>query len=134
VGQRRRLDRRQYRHGIGQVHYEIPAGTTDPEDTSLEEAARRELREETGYSGGRWSKLMTLSANPALQNNLTHTFLAEGVTLDGPAAPEASEEITVHLVPLGEIEGLIERGGFLQALHTAPLMRLLLQRRRKTGG
>jgi len=125
---------RQYRHGIGQVHYEIPAGTTDPEDTSLEEAARRELREETGYSGGRWSKLMTLSANPALQNNLTHTFLAEGVTLDGPAAPEASEEITVHLVPLGEIEGLIERGGFLQALHTAPLMRLLLQRRRKTGG
>ena len=125
---------RQYRHGIEKVHYELPAGTTDPEDTSLEEAARRELREETGYSGGRWSKLMTLSANPALQNNLTHTFLAEGVTLDGPAAPEASEEITVHLVPLGEIEGLIERGGFLQALHTAPLMRLLLQRRRKTGG
>ena len=125
---------RQYRHGIGQVHYEIPAGTTDPEDTSLEEAARRELREETGYSGGRWSKLMTLSANPALQNNLTHTFLAEGVTLDGPAAPEASEEITVHLVPLAEIESLIDRGGFLQALHTAPLMRILLRRRRAQRG
>ena len=55
-------------------------------------------------------------------------------TLDGPAAPEASEEITVHLVPLAEIESLFDRGGFLQALHTAPLMRLLLQRRRKTGG
>ena len=71
---------RQYRHGIGGVHFEIPAGATDPGDTSLESAARRELLEETGYSGGTWSPWMTLSANPALQNNLTYTFLAEGVT------------------------------------------------------
>ena len=78
---------RQYRHGIGAVHYELPAGTTDPEDTSLEEAARRELREETGYGGGRWSLLATLSANPALQNNLTYTFLAEGVTRSAPPRP-----------------------------------------------
>ena len=48
---------RQYRHGIGGVHFEIPAGTTDPGDTSLELAARRELLEETGYSGGTWSPL-----------------------------------------------------------------------------
>ena len=34
---------RQYRHGIGAVHFEIPAGATDPGDTSLESAARREL-------------------------------------------------------------------------------------------
>ena len=120
---------RQYRHGIGAVHYEIPAGTTDPDDTSLEEAARRELREETGYGGGRWSLLATLSANPALQNNLTTTFLAEGVTTLGPAAPEASEDIRVHLLPLGEVEALIDSGGFLQALHVAPLLKLLLRRR-----
>jgi 8-oxo-dGTP pyrophosphatase MutT (NUDIX family) len=120
---------RQYRHGIGAVHFEIPAGTTDPEDTSLELAARRELLEETGFSGGTWSHLMTLSANPALQNNLTHTFLAEGVTA-GAASPEESEDIRVHLVPLAEVERLIEGGGFLQALHAAPPMKLLLARRR----
>ena len=120
---------RQYRHGIGAVHFEIPAGTTDAEDTSLESAARRELLEETGYSGGTWSPLMTLSANPALQNNLTYTFLAEGVTA-GVAAPDASEDIRVHLIPLADVEPLIESGGFLQALHVAPLMKLLLQRRR----
>jgi len=119
---------RQYRHGIGAVHFEIPAGTTDPEDTSLELAARRELLEETGYSGGTWSHLMTLSANPALQNNLTHTFLAEGVTA-GAASPEESEDIRVHLVPLAEVERLIDGGGFLQALHAAPLMKLLLSRK-----
>jgi len=119
---------RQYRHGVEQVYWEIPAGTTDPEDTSLELAARRELHEETGYGGGRWSPLMTLSANPALQNNLTHTFLAEGVVRQEAAHPDDSEDIRVHLVPLGDIERLIDDGGFLQALHTAPLMRLLLRR------
>ena len=123
---------RQYRHGIGAVHFEIPAGTTDAPDTSLESAARRELLEETGYGGGTWSPLMTLSANPALQNNLTYTFLAEGVTA-GTASPDASEDIRVHLVPTGEIEGLIERGGFLQSLHAAPLLKFLLRRRRAGG-
>ncbi|HXT96087.1 MAG TPA: NUDIX hydrolase [Polyangia bacterium] len=118
---------RQYRHGVEAVHYEIPAGSTDPEDKSMEAAARRELAEETGYVGGHWSLLATLSANPALQDNLTYTFLAEGVT-PGPASPEASEEITVHLTPLDQIEALIDKGGFLQALHTAPLLKLLLRR------
>jgi 8-oxo-dGTP pyrophosphatase MutT (NUDIX family) len=122
---------RQYRHGIGAVYYELPAGTTDPEDTSLEAAAVRELREETGYGGGRWSLLSTLSANPALQNNLTYTYLAEGVTRIGEAAPEASEDIRVHLVPLDEIEALVTGGGMIQALHAAPLLMLLLGRRRE---
>jgi 8-oxo-dGTP pyrophosphatase MutT (NUDIX family) len=122
---------RQYRHGIEGVHYELPAGTTDPGDTSLEEAARRELHEETGYGGGHWSLLAELSANPALQNNLTYTYLAEGVTRLGAAAPEESEEITVHLTPLAEVEALIENGGFVQALHSAPLLKLLLRRARR---
>jgi 8-oxo-dGDP phosphatase len=124
---------RQYRHGIGGVHFEIPAGTTDPDDTSLELAARRELLEETGYGGGTWSLLATLSANPALQNNLTYTYLAEGVTRQGAATPESSEEMTVHLTPLHEIESLIARGGFVQALHAAPLLMLLLRRACEAG-
>ena len=44
---------RQYRHGLGAVHFELPAGTTDEGEVDLEAAARRELGEETGYGGGR---------------------------------------------------------------------------------
>lgn len=124
---------RQYRHGVGQVHYEIPAGTTDPGETSLEAAARRELLEETGHGGGRWSPLMTLSANPALTNNLAHTFLAEDVVPLAAPDPGASEDLRLHPTPVDEVQALIDSGEMIQSLHVAPLMRFLLRRQARAG-
>jgi 8-oxo-dGTP pyrophosphatase MutT (NUDIX family) len=121
---------RQYRPGLGAVHFEIPAGVVDGADSDLEAGARRELAEETGYGGGRWSPLCTLSANPALTTNLTHTFLAEGVEPLGQAAPDATEDLRLHLVPVADLERLIEEGEIVQALHAAPLLQYLLRRRR----
>jgi 8-oxo-dGTP pyrophosphatase MutT (NUDIX family) len=125
---------RQYRHGLKAVHYEIPAGTTDPGEHDLEAAARRELLEETGYGGGRWSHLLTVSANPALQNNLAHTFLAEGVAPVGPQELEPGEDLRVHLVPVAGAAALIDAGQMIQALHIAPLARYLLRRAAASGG
>ncbi len=119
---------RQYRPGRDDVHYEIPAGTVE-QGEDIEAAARRELAEETGYGGGSWSVLTRLSANPALQNNITTSYLAEGVVSLGRAQPEATEDLRVHLVRLAEIPGLIDNGDMIQALHTAPLLRYLLRRR-----
>ncbi len=117
---------RQYRHGVRQVHFELPAGTIDEADASLEIAARRELLEETGYGGGRWSFFMTLSANPALTSNLIHTWLAEDVEAVAPPSPEATEDLRVHPVSRQEVRKIIDDGEMLQALHVAPLARYLL--------
>jgi hypothetical protein len=82
--------------------------------------------EETGFGGGRWALLMTLSANPALQSNLTHAFLAEGVERLRPPAEDATEELTVHVVPVAEARRLVLGGEVIQALHAAPLLKFLL--------
>jgi 8-oxo-dGTP pyrophosphatase MutT (NUDIX family) len=117
---------RQYRHGLGSVHYELPAGVHDHQEETLLEAAQRELLEETGYSGGLWSSWMQLSANPALQNNISHTFLAEGVIRKNMQQLDETEEITVHTLPPKDVLSIIEQGEMLQALHTAPLLKYLL--------
>ena len=118
---------RQYRHGLGEVSWELPAGVVD-EGESPFEGAKRELLEETGYSGGTWTPLMELSANPALQNNISYSFLAEGVSLSGSQHLDATEEITVHLMPLDRLHEIVFDGGMLQALHAAPILKYLLQK------
>lgn len=116
---------RQYRHGLKAVHFELPGGVVDAGEEPFA-AARRELLEETGFGGGRWEPFLTLSANPALQTNLTYTFLAIGVEALQAPANEATEELTVHVVPIAEARRIALEGEMVQALHMAPLLKFLL--------
>ena len=113
----------QYRHGLGETSYEIPAGVVEPSDASQLDAARRELREETGYGGGEWRLLTSISANPATQNNLTHCFLATGVERIGEQQLDATEDIRVHLFSRDEVRELLRTDRIRQALMAAPLWR-----------
>lgn len=119
---------RQYRHGLRSVHHELPAGVCEATDTDPEQTARRELLEETGFGGGVWSRLSTLSANPGTHSNLSHTYLATGVTRLQEPQLEATEDIHVHLASPDEVRHLLETGQIIQALHAAPLWRLLFSK------
>ncbi len=113
----------QYRPGLGQSCYELVAGVSDPGDESMLEAARRELLEETGYGGGEWRELMTISANPATQNNLTHCFLALDVERVSEQRLDATEDLDVYLFSEQEVRALLSDDQIKQALHAAPLWR-----------
>lgn len=115
---------RQYRHGIAGVHYELCAGVIDPGEDPLM-AAQRELLEETGFGGGDWRPLLTLSANPGTHNNLTYAFLAMGVERKQTQALEKTEEITVHIVSPERVREIIDNSEMIQALHVAPLLKYL---------
>lgn len=111
---------RQYRHGLRAVHFEIPGGVAD-HGTPLE-SAQRELLEETGYGGGTWSPLLRITSNGALQDNWTHTFLAEGVERIAEPAHDHTEDLRVHLVAPDTVPALIRDGEITGALHVAALL------------
>ncbi len=112
---------RQYRHGLEQTCFELVAGVVDATDASPEEAAKRELYEETGYGGGEWRLLTVLSANASAMNNLSYCYMAEGVSKISEQHLEPTEDIDVHLLSAEEVRGLLERDEIKQALMAAPL-------------
>ena len=116
---------RQYRHGVGGVHYELCAGCVDPGESPLE-AAQRELLEETGYGGGAWQRQLTLSANPSTHANRNYSFVALGVEKVQEQDLEPTEEIAVWVVSPAEAVAILDTGQMVQSLHAAPLLRYLL--------
>ena len=89
---------RQYRIGIEDFMWEVPAGKLDagePPDT----CAVRELHEETGIVASRWTPLGLFIPAPGIYTERIHLYLAEGLTV-GPPAPDVDEELELQWVPL----------------------------------
>ncbi len=92
----------QYRHGSGKITLEFPAGMIDSEELP-EDAAVRELLEETGYRAGQVLEIGAVSPNPAFMNNISHTFLARDLELNGAQNLDMHEYIHFHLIPVTEV-------------------------------
>ena len=111
---------RQYRHGLGVMSTEIPAGCVEAGETPLE-AARRELMEETGYGNGVWTELLRVAPNPGAMDNLCYSYYAKGVECVGTPHFDATEDLKVYLVDKAEVFEMLKDGAFLQVMMVAPL-------------
>jgi len=117
---------RQYRHGSRAVTLEIPGGLFDSGDTP-EEAAVRELLEETGYQAKRWTNIGVTNPNPAIFSNRCYTFLAQDIQKVSDLIPDQTEDIEVALIPLMDIPEMIRTGKIDHAIVIAAFSIYFLQ-------
>jgi ADP-ribose pyrophosphatase len=110
---------RQYRHAVGQWLLELPAGGIDGGE-SPEEAAQRELREETGHRGS-LTRIGGMFLAPGYSDEYQHVFAATGLAEDALEADE-DEEIELERVPLERALQLIDQGEIRDAKSLAALM------------
>jgi len=113
----------QYRFGTQHKTSEIPAGIVE-EDETPEEAARRELLEETGYTSQDWMAMDYVEPNPAFLNNKCHFFLARNSRKTHSTRLDDGENI--HTLTMGEHElrQEIEQGRLRHSLALAALARV----------
>ncbi|HXB72493.1 MAG TPA: NUDIX hydrolase [Candidatus Acidoferrales bacterium] len=99
---------RQYRLPAEKYLWELPAGRLDPGEKPLQ-AARRELKEETGYRARQWTRLASYFASPGFVQERMTIFLAEDLT-GGEATPMDDEQIEARWFTKKELAEMIESG------------------------
>jgi 8-oxo-dGTP pyrophosphatase MutT (NUDIX family) len=104
----------QYRYTLGRYSWEIPEGGC-PEDQEPLDAARRELREETGMEALDWFPLLELHTSNSVTDEYGMIFLARGLSF-GCSEPEPTEDISVRKLPLEEAYQMVLRGEITDAM------------------
>lgn len=116
----------QYRHGIHETTLEIPGGMVDSGENP-EEAAKRELLEETGFSSDSWVFLGKTSSNPAILSNYTHLYLAKNCVKTASQQTDGHEDIKIHTMPLVDFLQLVDDGIVHHSIVLAAVTKLLLK-------
>jgi len=128
----------QFRAPLGKTCLELPAGLAGDDPTHagepLEEAARRELLEETGYHAANVRHLFDGATSPGMTDEAVSFYLCTGLTRQHSGGGVEGESIVVHEVPLHEAtEWLLKKQGEGQAVAAKAFAGILFALRAATG-
>jgi ADP-ribose pyrophosphatase len=114
----------QYRYPYERVLREIPAGKLEYGEDPFE-AAKRELREETGATAGEFTSLGELYPSPGYCGEVLHMYMAWDLTF-GETCPDEDEFLTVERVPLKDLVDQVLKGELRDAKTVAAVLKAKL--------
>ena len=117
----------QYRYTLNEYSWEIPEGGCPINELPLE-AAKRELKEETGLSANRWTKLLRTHLSNSVSDEEGFIFLAEDLEQGEKELDETESDLTTYKIPLHEAIEKVMKGEITDGLS---LMGLLMVARMK---
>ncbi len=105
---------RVFRHTLDRELLELPAGTLDQPGESPQDAAQRELEEETGYQAGQIAALCEFYPSPGVMTELIRAYVATDLTKTAQRLEE-TEQIRVELMRPADALAAIDRGEIMDA-------------------
>jgi ADP-ribose pyrophosphatase len=119
---------RSYKHGPRVVSLAVPAGYLEEGEDPLP-AAKRELREETGYESDQWTALGSYVVDGNYGVGTEHIYLARAARKVGDPASGDLEEMEIVVAPLFEVREYVRRGEVVQLSSAAALSLAVLELR-----
>ena len=110
----------QYRYPLGQSNWELPAGRIDPGEEP-EQAAQRELLEETGYRAARLTPLPGFYPINGISAHHAHAFVAHDCERVAEPTPDPTEQISLHVMSEQEARRRLVRGDFVDVFASLSL-------------
>ena len=117
---------KQYRYAFSRVMEEIPAGKLERGEDP-DEAALRELKEETGATPERFEKLGELIVSPGAYGEVLHLYLAEGLRI-GVMSPDEDEFLDLVRTPFDEMVRRVMDGELTDAKTVAGVLNVCVLR------
>jgi len=112
----------QHRFTLDSYSWEIPEGGGKPEEDPLE-AARRELREETGLTARTWEFLLAIHTSNSVTDELGHIYIARDLTPGIPAPEESESDLKIMKLPLEDAVQMVMNGEITDSLSVAGLLK-----------
>lgn len=113
----------QYRYTLNKFSWEIPEGGA-PFGEDILEAAKRELKEETGFTANHWEKLMTMHTSNSVTDEIAYIFLAKGLSAGQAELEESESDLQVKKLPIEEALKMVMDGDITDSMSVAAILKV----------